>query len=96
MVSNKLLTIPLKPSGAATLSMEEIASYKQEGQVLFQQVYLDTNDTKTQDIFDRAKALGTKAFAFTVDSAADGNRQRGARYGVPSAYVECSIPSIIT
>ncbi|EMR69078.1 putative cytochrome b2 protein [Eutypa lata UCREL1] len=73
------------PSGAATLSMEEIASYKQEGQVLFQQVYLDTNDTKTQDIFDRAKALGTKAFAFTVDSAADGNRQRGARYGVPSA-----------
>lgn len=73
--------------------MEEIASYKQEGQVLFQQVYLDTNDTKTQDIFDRAKALGTKAFAFTVDSAADGNRQRGARYGVPSAYVERPVPS---
>lgn len=76
--------------------MEEIASYKQQGQVLFQQVYLDTNDTKTQDIFDRAKALGTKAFAFTVDSAADGNRQRGARYGVPSAYVESPVPSIIT
>lgn len=68
--------------------MEEIASHKREGQVLFQQVYLDTNDTRTQDIFDRAKALGTKAFAFTVDSAADGNRQRGARYGVPSACVK--------
>ncbi|KAI8172115.1 hypothetical protein KHU50_005158 [Colletotrichum sp. SAR 10_65] len=36
-------------------------------------------------IFDRAKALGHKALAFTVDSAADGNRHRAARYGVGSA-----------
>ena len=67
------------------MTMEEIAVFKKEDQVTFQQVYLDSNDTATQEIFDRAKQTGSKAIVFTIDSAADGNRHRAARYGVGSA-----------
>ncbi|KAL5334930.1 hypothetical protein BJX70DRAFT_411005 [Aspergillus crustosus] len=75
------------PSLYATLSVDEIAAAKEnDSQVLFQQVYLDTlNDTATQIILDNAERLGHKAIVFTVDSAADGNRHRAARYGVGSA-----------
>jgi isopentenyl diphosphate isomerase/L-lactate dehydrogenase-like FMN-dependent dehydrogenase len=67
--------------------MEEIAAAKPKNdtQVLFQQVYLDANDTATRAIFQRAEKAGSKAIIFTVDSAADGNRHRAARYGVGSA-----------
>ncbi|XXH01281.1 hypothetical protein Hte_007636 [Hypoxylon texense] len=67
------------------MTIEEIATFKTEDQVTFQQVYLDSNDTATQLIFDRAEKTGAKALVFTVDSAADGNRHRAARYGVGSA-----------
>ncbi|VUC29252.1 unnamed protein product [Clonostachys rosea] len=73
------------PSHYASKSIEEIGAAKKEGQVIFQQVYLDSNDTKTQIEFDRIKAAGSKAIVFTVDSAADGNRHRAARFGVGSA-----------
>ncbi|KAI1771499.1 FMN-dependent alpha-hydroxy acid dehydrogenase [Hypoxylon cercidicola] len=73
------------PSLLASLSIEEIATFKAEDQVTFQQVYLDSNDTSTQIIFDRASKSGAKALVFTIDSAADGNRHRAARYGVGSA-----------
>lgn len=75
------------PSLYATLTIEEIAAAKptNDTQVTFQQVYLDTNDTASQEIFERAEAAGSKAIIFTVDSAADGNRQRAARYDVGSA-----------
>ncbi|KAE8356289.1 FMN-dependent dehydrogenase [Aspergillus coremiiformis] len=75
------------PAFFATLSMEEIAAEKpsNDSQTLFQQVYLSSNDTETQQLFDRIEGLGTKAIVFTVDSAADGNRHRAARYGVGSA-----------
>lgn len=64
--------------------MEAISELKGEDQVLFQQAYINDNDTETQENFDRAKATGAKAIAYTVDSAADGNRHRAARYGVGS------------
>jgi isopentenyl diphosphate isomerase/L-lactate dehydrogenase-like FMN-dependent dehydrogenase len=54
-------------------------------QVLFQQVYLTDNDTETQQLFTKIEKLGSKAIILTVDSAADGNRHRAARYGVGSA-----------
>ncbi|KAL4914477.1 FMN-dependent dehydrogenase [Aspergillus aurantiobrunneus] len=75
------------PALYATLSMDEIAAAKPANgsQILFQQVYLTSNDTATQEIFDQAESLGAKAIVFTVDSAADGNRHRASRYGVGSA-----------
>ncbi|KAI1440186.1 FMN-dependent alpha-hydroxy acid dehydrogenase [Annulohypoxylon stygium] len=73
------------PSLYASLTIEEITAFKKDGQVTFQQVYLDSNDTATQSIFNRAKTADAKAIVFTIDSAADGNRHRAARYGVGSA-----------
>ncbi|KAI6082177.1 FMN-dependent alpha-hydroxy acid dehydrogenase [Hypoxylon rubiginosum] len=73
------------PALFASMTIEEIATFKKDDQVTFQQVYLDSNDTATQLIFDRAEKSGAKALVFTVDSAADGNRHRAARYGVGSA-----------
>ncbi|CAA7263478.1 unnamed protein product [Cyclocybe aegerita] len=73
------------PALFATLSIEDIAAAKTEDQVVFQQVYLDSNDTATQLLFDRIERSGAKAIIFTVDSAADGNRHRAARFGVGSA-----------
>ncbi|KAL3426991.1 Cytochrome b2, mitochondrial 4 [Phlyctema vagabunda] len=75
------------PALYASLTIEEIAAAKptNDTQVLFQQVYLDSNDTATQVIFKRAEDAGSKAIIFTVDSAADGNRHRALRYGVGSA-----------
>ncbi|KAI9370300.1 FMN-dependent dehydrogenase [Aspergillus egyptiacus] len=75
------------PALYATLSMDEIAAAKPaaDAQVLFQQVYLDSNDTATQQIFNDAERLGARAIVWTIDSAADGNRLRADRYGVGSA-----------
>lgn len=75
------------PALYASLSIERIAALKPANstQVTFQQVYLDQNITASQVIFKRAEAAGAKAIIYTVDSAADGNRHRAARYGVGSA-----------
>ncbi|KAK6952846.1 hypothetical protein Daesc_005140 [Daldinia eschscholtzii] len=73
------------PAQLASLTIEEIATFKKDDQVTFQQVYLDSNDTATKEVFARAEKSGSKAIVFTVDSAADGNRHRAARYGVGSA-----------
>ncbi|GJN85524.1 hypothetical protein PLIIFM63780_009091 [Purpureocillium lilacinum] len=74
------------PALFATRTIEEIAEAKAEGQVLFQQLYLSaTNDTETEELIRRTEKAGAKAIVFTVDSAADGNRHRAARYDVGSA-----------
>ncbi|KAI0799448.1 FMN-dependent alpha-hydroxy acid dehydrogenase [Xylaria sp. FL0064] len=70
------------PSLYATLSTAEIAALKKEDQVTFQQLYLDSDNTANQEVFDDAKANGHQAIVFTIDSPADGNRQRALRYGV--------------
>ncbi|GAW26969.1 putative FMN-dependent dehydrogenase [Rosellinia necatrix] len=72
----------MKPSLSASLSIEKIAAYKGKDQVTFQQAYLNSNETATKELFARIKASGAKAIVFSVDSAANGNRQRAARYGV--------------
>ncbi|KAB8236632.1 S-2-hydroxy-acid oxidase [Aspergillus alliaceus] len=75
------------PSLYASLSVDEIAAAKPSNgsQTIFQQVYLNDNDTETKQLFEHVEKLGSKAIVFTVDSAADGNRHRAARYGVGSA-----------
>jgi isopentenyl diphosphate isomerase/L-lactate dehydrogenase-like FMN-dependent dehydrogenase len=76
------------PALYASLTIEEIAAAKPSNgsQVLFQQLYLSSsNDTATKELIHRAEKAGAKALVFTVDSAADGNRHRAARYGVGSA-----------
>ncbi|KAG5802493.1 hypothetical protein H9Q74_014121 [Fusarium xylarioides] len=73
------------PALYASLTIEEIAKAKSEGQVVFQQLYLTSNDTETQELLDRSEKAGAAAIVFTVDSAADGNRHRAARFGVGSA-----------
>ncbi|KAL2867698.1 uncharacterized protein BJX67DRAFT_76233 [Aspergillus lucknowensis] len=81
------------PSLYASLSMDDIAAAKPANgsQVIFQQVYLTSNDTATQEIFDQAEALGSKAFVFTIDGPAGGNRHRANRYGVGSANTDYSL-----
>ncbi|RGP79868.1 fmn-dependent dehydrogenase [Fusarium longipes] len=76
------------PSLYASLSIEEIAKAKADGQVVFQQLYLTGNDTKNQELFDRSEKAGANALVFTVDSAANGNRHRAARFGVGSANTD--------
>ncbi|RSL69713.1 hypothetical protein CEP54_002146 [Fusarium duplospermum] len=69
-----------------SLSLNEIAAAKAKGQVVFQQVYLDgKNDTAAKEAFARSEKAGAKALVYTADSAADGNRQRAARFDVGSA-----------
>ncbi|TQN65295.1 Cytochrome b2 [Colletotrichum shisoi] len=79
------------PALFAAKTIEEIAEVKTEGQVAFQQVYLGANDTDTQIIFDRIKASGAQGIVYTVDSPADGNRHRAARFGVGSADSELTL-----
>ncbi|RYP63337.1 hypothetical protein DL771_009322 [Monosporascus sp. 5C6A] len=74
----------------ADLTMEEIGELKAPNQTIFRQVYLDRNDTATQEIFDKAKAAGATAIVYTVDSPANGVRHRAARFGVGSADSEYS------
>lgn len=69
----------------ADLTMEELGTLKAENQTIFRQVYLNQNDTATQEVFDKAKAAGAKAIVYTVDSPANGVRHRAARFGVGSA-----------
>ncbi|RFU78072.1 fmn-dependent dehydrogenase [Trichoderma arundinaceum] len=76
------------PALLASYTIEQIAAAKAEGQVVFQQLYLSSNDTETRQLLDRSKAAGASAIVFTVDSAADGNRHRAARFGVGSADSE--------
>ncbi|KAK7747806.1 hypothetical protein SLS62_008842 [Diatrype stigma] len=69
----------------ADLTMEDIGALKSDNQTIFRQVYLDQNDTATQETFDKAKAAGATAIIYTVDSPANGVRHRAARFGVGSA-----------
>jgi isopentenyl diphosphate isomerase/L-lactate dehydrogenase-like FMN-dependent dehydrogenase len=70
----------------SSVSKAEIQSAKTPGQNLFQQLYIDpSNDTSILEQIRLAEAQGFKALVLTVDSAADGNRHRAARYGVGSA-----------
>lgn len=70
----------------STASKDDIAAARADGQVTFQQLYIDpSNDTATLEQIRQVEQLGLKAIILTVDSAADGNRHRAARFGVGSA-----------
>ncbi|EGY15950.1 cytochrome b2 [Verticillium dahliae VdLs.17] len=67
------------PSLQATMSMEDIAASKDDGQVLFQQLYLPPGEDNTKKLLRRTEATGAKAIVFTVDAPANGDRQRAYR-----------------
>ncbi|KYK60624.1 putative CYB2-lactate dehydrogenase cytochrome b2 [Drechmeria coniospora] len=75
------------PALYASKTINEIAAAKKPGQGTFQQLHLSSNRSGNQELFDRAEKSGAMAIVFTVDSAADGNRHRAARFGVGSVYV---------
>ncbi|KJZ73009.1 hypothetical protein HIM_07581 [Hirsutella minnesotensis 3608] len=79
-----LVPVP-EPAHFASKTIEEIAREKSTSQILFQQLYLSSNDTEIRGLFKRTEDAGAKAIVFPVDSAADGNRHRAARFGVGSA-----------
>ncbi|KZL75521.1 FMN-dependent dehydrogenase [Colletotrichum tofieldiae] len=59
-------------------------------------LYLAENETETQKILNRIETAGAKAIGFTVDSAADGNRQRASRFDVGSALTNMtSLPIVL-
>ncbi|RWA08382.1 hypothetical protein EKO27_g6729 [Xylaria grammica] len=73
------------PSIYATKTIEEIASVKANNtlngpQVIFQQIYTNTNLSVTWDVIERAERTGAKAFIWTVDAPASSTRHRAARY----------------
>lgn len=69
-----------------SIPKEELQAARAEGQITFQQLYIDpSNDTATLEQIRETERLGFHAIVLTVDSAADGNRHRAARFGVGSA-----------
>ncbi|KAK1977021.1 FMN-dependent dehydrogenase [Colletotrichum cereale] len=73
------------PSLSASKSLEEISSSRADGQVHFQQLYLPQSEVETRKVIKRIEESGAKAIGFTIDSPADSNRQRAARFDVGSA-----------
>ncbi|KAL2207296.1 FMN-dependent alpha-hydroxy acid dehydrogenase [Sarocladium strictum] len=73
------------PSLYSAKTQEEIYEAREDGQMLWQQVYLSGNDTSNAEILARAEKNGAGAIVFTVDSAAGSIRQRAERFGVGSA-----------
>ncbi|CAK4029990.1 FMN-dependent alpha-hydroxy acid dehydrogenase [Lecanosticta acicola] len=69
------------PSISSTQTIEEIASAASEGQVMFHQEYIWSNQTRLQDELDRIKAAGFKAIFLTIDNTGiDGIRDRSLRF----------------
>jgi isopentenyl diphosphate isomerase/L-lactate dehydrogenase-like FMN-dependent dehydrogenase len=74
------------PSDLSTRSKADIQSARAEGQVMFQQLYLDPlNTTETRRQITEAEELGFQALVLTVDSPANNVRHRAWRYDVGSA-----------
>ncbi|SMQ53801.1 unnamed protein product [Zymoseptoria tritici ST99CH_3D7] len=74
------------PSDLSSGSKADIQSARAEGQVLFQQLYLDPlNTTSTTLQIREAESLTFQALILTVDSPVNNVRHRAWRYGVGSA-----------
>lgn len=75
------------PSLFASKSIEDIyGAVPNATTPFFQQLYLSTSNlTEAAATVKRAEAVGAKALFLTVDSSADGNRHRAARWSVGSA-----------
>ncbi|KAH8196254.1 hypothetical protein TruAng_009579 [Truncatella angustata] len=69
------------PSISATLSVEEIAAAKAEGQIMFHQEYLWANKTRVADELRQIEEGGFKAIFLTVDNTGVGGvRDRSLRF----------------
>ncbi|KAH7165763.1 hypothetical protein EDB81DRAFT_865754 [Dactylonectria macrodidyma] len=69
----------------ASKSIEEIAATNHNNtsngpQVVFQQIYSNTNLSVTWDIVKRAEAANAKALVWAIDAPGDSTRHRAARY----------------
>jgi isopentenyl diphosphate isomerase/L-lactate dehydrogenase-like FMN-dependent dehydrogenase len=69
----------------STRSQKDIQAARAPGQVMFHQLYINNNLTATEELVREAEANNFQALFLTVDSPADANRQRAARFGVGSA-----------
>ncbi|EGP83671.1 uncharacterized protein MYCGRDRAFT_76704 [Zymoseptoria tritici IPO323] len=69
----------------STRSQADIQAARAPGQIMFHQLYVNKNITKTEELIRRAEANNYQALFVTVDSPGDANRQRAARFGVGSA-----------
>ncbi|KAM0276645.1 hypothetical protein ACHAQH_006554 [Verticillium albo-atrum] len=76
------------PSAFSSKTAEQISAAKAEGQVVFQQLYLNANFTSDSATIRRFEAAGVDAFVLTIDSSAGSNRQRANRFGVGSANTQ--------
>ncbi|KAK7711120.1 hypothetical protein SLS57_008210 [Botryosphaeria dothidea] len=72
-------------SDFSSKSKDEIQAAKKAGQLLFQQTYVQDSLDAVREQLQAAEKAGFAAIVLTVDSAADGNRHRAARFGVGSA-----------
>ncbi|KAL1648375.1 hypothetical protein SLS58_002128 [Diplodia intermedia] len=72
-------------SDFSSKSKDEIQAAKKAGQVLWQQTYVQESLDAVRTQLQTAEKAGFAGIVLTVDSAADGNRHRAARFGVGSA-----------
>lgn len=75
-------------AGYSSYTFQEIQDAKAEGQVVFQQMYLDGNFTADSEYIRQLEEAGTDALVLTVDSAAGSNRHRAERFGQGSANTQ--------
>ena len=79
------------PSVSSTLSIEEIAGAKSNGQIMFHQEYIWQNRTQLQDELDRMKSNGFRAIFLTVDNTGvEGVRTRYDRQRTSSGTTHAS------
>jgi isopentenyl diphosphate isomerase/L-lactate dehydrogenase-like FMN-dependent dehydrogenase len=69
-------------------SQEEIQAARLPGQIMFHQLYINNNLTATEELVRQAEANNYNALFLTVDSPADSNRHRAARFNVGSANTD--------
>ncbi|KAL2754201.1 hypothetical protein ACRALDRAFT_1081332 [Sodiomyces alcalophilus JCM 7366] len=82
------ITHRVKPSAYSSYTAEELFAAREEGQVIFQQLYLNTNITEDTETIRRMENAGADALVLTIDSSAGSNRHRAARFGAGSANTQ--------
>ncbi|KAH9816384.1 FMN-dependent dehydrogenase-domain-containing protein [Melampsora americana] len=69
-------------SSNASCSLEELAECKEPGQILFYQLYVNKDRSKTVELLKRIERAGYEAIVLTVDAPIPGKRTRDERLRV--------------
>lgn len=69
----------------STRTQAEVQAARTEGQILFHQLYTNISIEGATEQIREAESNNFQAILLTIDSPADANRQRAARFGVGSA-----------